>query len=133
MDLDLLFRALSDPTRRRLVDELAERDGQTLFELHVRLITWHGASLSRQALSKHLQMLEEAGLVRTEWQWRSKHHFLDRAPIRQAWTLWLGRHAGHDRAEPIEESAVTLRGPRTARPPRRDGVKDRDNKRRDLR
>jgi DNA-binding transcriptional ArsR family regulator len=90
MQLDALFRALSDPTRRRLMDELAERDGQTLFELHVRLISWHGASLSRQALSKHLAILESAGLVRSEWRWRSKHHFLETAPIRQAWKMWLG-------------------------------------------
>jgi DNA-binding transcriptional ArsR family regulator len=100
MDLDLLFRALSDPTRRRLMDELAERDGQTLFELHVRLISWHGLSLSRQALSKHLVTLEEAGLLRTEWRWRSKHHFLERDPIRRAWKLWLG---GFVLPEKIEE------------------------------
>jgi DNA-binding transcriptional ArsR family regulator len=99
MQLDLLFRALSDPTRRRLMDELAERDGQTLFELHVRLISWHGASLSRQALSKHLAVLEAAGLVRTEWRWRSKYHFLETAPIRQAWTMWLGSFAGGERRE----------------------------------
>ena len=89
IDVDHLFRALADPTRRRMVEELAERDGQTLFELHVRLVSWHGASLSRQALSKHLSALEDAGLVRTEWRWRSKHHFLERAPLRQLWTLWL--------------------------------------------
>jgi len=89
MDLDLLFRALSDPTRRRLLDELVERDGQTLFELHVRLISWHAEGLSRQALSKHLAVLEEGGLVRTEWTWRSKHHFVEREPIRLAWKLWL--------------------------------------------
>ena len=100
MELNLLFRALSDPTRRRLMDELAERDGQTLFELHVRLITWHGASLSRQALSRHLATLEEAGLLRTEWRWRCKHHFLEREPIRRAWKLWLG---GFVRPEGIEE------------------------------
>ncbi len=93
MQLDLLFRALADPTRRRLMDELAERDGQTLFELHVRLISWQGAALSRQALSKHLDALEKAGLVRSEWRWRSKHHFLVRAPIRQAWEMWLGSFA----------------------------------------
>jgi DNA-binding transcriptional ArsR family regulator len=92
MDLDLLFRALSDPIRRRLMDELAERDGQTLFELHVRMISWHGVSLSRQALSRHLASLEAAGLVRCEWQWRSKHHFLEKAPIRRAWKLWLGAY-----------------------------------------
>jgi DNA-binding transcriptional ArsR family regulator len=96
MQLDLLFQALSDPTRRRLMDELAERDGQTLFELHVRLITWHGASLSRQALSKHLATLEAAGLVRSEWRWRSKHHFLERAPIREAWKKWLRAFAEDD-------------------------------------
>jgi DNA-binding transcriptional ArsR family regulator len=93
MDLDRLFHALSDATRRRLLDELAERDGQTLFELHVRLITWQQSRLSRQGLSRHLAVLEEAGLLRTEWRWRSKHHFLIRDPIRDAWKLWLGQHA----------------------------------------
>ena len=89
MDLDPVFRAVADATRRRLVEELAERDGQTLFELNVRMIHWHGASLSRQALSKHLLLLEEAGLVRTEWRWRSKHHFLERTPLRRIRDLWL--------------------------------------------
>jgi DNA-binding transcriptional ArsR family regulator len=90
VDLDSTFKALADPTRRHLVYELAERDGQTLFELHVRLTTWHGAALSRQALSKHLGLLEEAGLIRTEWKWRSKHHFLEREPLRRLWRVWLG-------------------------------------------
>ena len=93
MNLDALFHALADPTRRRLLDEIAERDGQTLFELHARLITWHQARLSRQALSRHLGVLEEAGLLRTEWRWRSKHHFLVREPIRSAWEIWLRRLA----------------------------------------
>jgi DNA-binding transcriptional ArsR family regulator len=96
MQFDPLFRALADPTRRRLMDELAERDGQTLFELHVRMITWHGARLSRQALSKHLSILEKAGVVRTEWRWRSKHHFLDRSPIRDAWKIWLGAYGADE-------------------------------------
>jgi DNA-binding transcriptional ArsR family regulator len=90
MEFETLFRALVEPTRRRLLDELAERDGQTLFELHVRMISWHGSALSRQALSKHLGLLEEAGLVRVEWRWRSKHHFLEREPLRQLWKVWLG-------------------------------------------
>ena len=90
MNLDRLFHALSDATRRRLLDELAERDGQTLFELNVRMITWQQSSLSRQGLSRHLSVLEEAGLLRTEWRWRSKHHFLVRDPIRLAWKVWLG-------------------------------------------
>lgn len=90
MDLDRLFHALSDTTRRRLLDELAERDGQTLFELHVRLITWEQSRITRQGLSRHLVVLEEAGLLRTEWRWRSKHHFLVRAPLGDAWKIWLG-------------------------------------------
>jgi DNA-binding transcriptional ArsR family regulator len=94
MDLDPVFKALADPTRRQLVYELDERDGQTLFELHVRLTTWHGAALSRQALSKHLGVLEEAELVRTEWKWRSKHHFLEREPLRRLSRMWLGPLVG---------------------------------------
>lgn len=90
VDLDLLFQALADPTRRRLMEELAERDGQTLYELQVRMISWHGVSFSRQGLSRHLVSLEEAGLLRTEWRWRSKLHFLQREPIQLAWKLWLG-------------------------------------------
>jgi DNA-binding transcriptional ArsR family regulator len=90
MELDRVFHALSDTTRRRLLDELAERDGQTLFELHVRLITWEQSAITRQGLSRHLSVLEDAGLLRTEWQWRSKHHFLVRAPLREAWKVWLG-------------------------------------------
>jgi DNA-binding transcriptional ArsR family regulator len=90
MELDRVFHALSDATRRRLLDELAERNGQTLFELHVRLITWEQSSITRQGLSRHLSVLEEAGLLRTEWRWRSKHHFLVRAPLREAWKVWLG-------------------------------------------
>ena len=90
MDLDPTFKAIADSTRRQLLYELHERGGQTLFELHVRLTTWHGAALSRQALSKHLGVLEEAGLVRTEWKWRSKYHFLEQGPLRRLARTWLG-------------------------------------------
>lgn len=97
MDFDLLFHALSDTTRRRLLDELAERDGQTLFELHVRLLTWQQSSITRQGLARHLSVLEEAGLLRTAWRWRSKHHFLVRAPLRNAWKAWLGPIASEEK------------------------------------
>src|SRR6202008_2422803 len=90
MELDLVFHALSDTTRRRLLDELAESDGQTLFELHVRLLTWQQSSISRQGLARHLALLEVGGLLGTEWRWRSKHQFLVRAPLRDAWKVWLG-------------------------------------------
>lgn len=96
MDLDPLFKALADPTRRRLLAELDELDGQTLFDLHVRLVSWDALAISRQALSKHLMVLEEAGLIRVEWRWRSKHHFIERKPLRRMWRTWLGPLAGCD-------------------------------------
>lgn len=103
MDVEPLFKALADPTRRRLLEELDEGDGQTLFELHVRLVSWHGLAISRQALSKHLGVLEEAGIVRTEWRWRSKHHFLEREPLRRMWRMWLGPLAeGSSEEENVE-------------------------------
>jgi DNA-binding transcriptional ArsR family regulator len=83
-----VFRALADPTRRALLDELQERNGQTLFELCNRLITRHGLSSSRQAVSQHLDVLEEAGLVRTRREGRYKFHDLDTAPLRTIVDRW---------------------------------------------
>ena len=83
-----VFRALADPTRRALLDELQERGGQTLFELCTRLITRHGLSSSRQAVSQHLAVLEEAGLVRTRREGRYKFHDLDTAPLRAITDRW---------------------------------------------
>jgi DNA-binding transcriptional ArsR family regulator len=86
-----VFRALADPTRRLILDELAERDGQTLFELCTRLISRHGVGSSRQAISQHLEVLEEAGLVRSHREGRTKVHHLDTAPIGDAVGRWLDR------------------------------------------
>ena len=79
-----VFRALADPTRRAILDELAERDGQTLFELCSRLIEKHGLASSRQAISQHLDVLEDAGLVSTRREGRYKFHDLDTAPLEHA-------------------------------------------------
>lgn len=86
-----VFKALADETRRVLLDELAQRDEQTLFELCARLATRHGLASSRQAVSQHLEVLERAGLVRTERRGRYKLHTIDTTPIRQATTRhpWL--------------------------------------------
>jgi len=65
-----LFKALADPTRRALMDELDDRDGQTLFELCSRLAMKHGLGSTRQAISQHLGVLEAAGLVTTRRQGR---------------------------------------------------------------
>jgi DNA-binding transcriptional ArsR family regulator len=83
-----VFKALADETRRAILDELAERDEQTLFELCGRLIAKHGLSSSRQAISQHLDVLEQAGLVRSEKRGRYRFHHLDTAPLRQISDRW---------------------------------------------
>jgi DNA-binding transcriptional ArsR family regulator len=84
-----VFRALADPTRRLILDELKERDGQTLFELCSRLVMRHGVGSSRQAISQHLDALEEAGLVRVRRDGRYKFHHLDTVPLAEAVARWL--------------------------------------------
>lgn len=89
-----VFKALADGTRRALLDELVERDEQTLFELCSRLAMKHGLTPSRQAVSQHLDVLEAAGLVRTERRGRYKLHTIDTAPLAQIAERWPTREAG---------------------------------------
>ncbi|MBE1534547.1 ArsR/SmtB family transcription factor [Actinomadura algeriensis] len=86
---DDVFKALADPTRRKILDELAERGGQTLFELCARLTNRHGLGSSRQAISQHLAVLEEAGLVRTRREGRYKFHDLETEPLERIADRWL--------------------------------------------
>ncbi|WP_198286043.1 ArsR/SmtB family transcription factor [Saccharomonospora marina] len=83
-----VFKALADPTRRHILDELQERDGQTLFELCARLTSKHGLDSSRQAISQHLGVLEEAGLVVARREGRYKFHWLDTSPLRAITSRW---------------------------------------------
>ncbi len=83
-----LFKALADPTRRAILDELTDTDGQTLFELCTRLTMKHGLSSSRQAISQHLDVLEDAGLLTTRRESRYKFHHLDTAPLRSITDRW---------------------------------------------
>ena len=83
-----VFKALADPTRRTILDELAERDGQTLFELCGRLLMKHGIDSTRQAISQHLDVLEAAGLVQVKRDGRYKFHFLDSTPLREITERW---------------------------------------------
>jgi DNA-binding transcriptional ArsR family regulator len=83
-----VFKALADPTRRVILDELQERSGQTLFELCGRLFARHGLTSSRQAVSQHLDVLDAAGLVRTRREGRYKFHDLDTAPLRAITERW---------------------------------------------
>ena len=84
-----VFKALADPTRRTILDELTERDGQTLFELCSRLAMKHGLGSTRQAISQHLGVLEKAGLVRTRKEGRYKFHDLQRDPLERIADRWV--------------------------------------------
>lgn len=88
MDDGDLFKALAEPTRRAILDELTERNGQTLFELCARLVMRHGIGSTRQAISQHLEVLEAAGLVRTRREGRYKFHDLDTTPLRSLAQRW---------------------------------------------
>ena len=83
-----MYKALADATRRAILDELTDRDGQTLFELCARLATKHGLPSTRQAISQHLDVLESAGLVCTRREGRYKFHQLNTAPLREITQRW---------------------------------------------
>jgi DNA-binding transcriptional ArsR family regulator len=90
-----VFKALADPTRRKILHELAERDGPTLFELCLRLATQHRLATSRQPISRHRDVLGVAGLVSSRREARYKFQDLERAPLATLTDRWLG----HDRTE----------------------------------
>jgi len=92
-----VFKALADPTRRKILDELGERNGQTLFELCSRLATRHQLASSRQAISQHIHVLEDAGLVETRKDSRYKFHYLDTAPLERITDRWLGAVRSEER------------------------------------
>lgn len=72
--LATVLHALADATRRAILEELALRDGQSLFEVLGRLVEKHQLSITRQAVSKHLKVLEDAGLINVAWNGRTKLH-----------------------------------------------------------
>jgi len=83
-----IFKALADPTRRLILDELTDRDGQTLFELCGRLAMKHGLASTRQAISQHLEVLEAVGLVRARREGRYTFHHIDPEPLRDLTARW---------------------------------------------
>src|SRR6202165_2616619 len=85
--MDEVFRALADPTRRSLLDELFKQDGQSLSALEQRL------PMTRFGVMKHLRVLEEAGLVVTRKRGREKLHFLNPVPIRLVHDRWVSKYA----------------------------------------
>src|ERR1700761_119770 len=87
VDVDEVFRALADPTRRGLLDELFREDGQSLLALEAHF------SMTRFGVMKHLKVLEEAGLVVTRRRGREKLHFLNPVPIRLVHDRWVSKYA----------------------------------------
>src|SRR6201993_1638634 len=83
--MDQVFKALADASRRGLLDRLRTDNGQTLNELCARL------DMTRQAVSKHLGILEEANLVATVWRGREKLHYLNPVPIHEIGERWIGQ------------------------------------------
>ena len=84
-----VFKALADPTRRIILDELTDRNGQTLFEICSRLTTKHHLGSSRQAISQHLDVLETVGLVETRREGRYKFHYINTRPLEPIIERWL--------------------------------------------
>jgi DNA-binding transcriptional ArsR family regulator len=83
-----VFEALSAPARRTILDVLCERDGQTLFEVCARLAMQHDLALTRQAISQHLDVLEDAGLLKTRRDGRYKYHYVDTTPLDAIMKRW---------------------------------------------
>jgi DNA-binding transcriptional ArsR family regulator len=103
MDMDLVFKALADPSRRQLLDLLYQENGRTLGELCEHL------EMSRQAVTKHLAVLEEANLVAVVWRGREKLHYLNPVPLQEIYERWIGKferqrlHALHTLKTRLEE------------------------------
>jgi DNA-binding transcriptional ArsR family regulator len=83
-----IYFALADSTRRAILDELSERDGQALFEICSRLTMKRGLTSSRQAISQHLEVLESVGLVVTRREGKYKFHFIDTGPLKSIVERW---------------------------------------------
>jgi DNA-binding transcriptional ArsR family regulator len=86
IDIDLVFKALADASRRQLLDQLTASNGQTLGQLSMQL------KMTRQAATKHLKVLENAGLVVPLWRGREKLHYLNPAPIQEIAERWIEKH-----------------------------------------
>lgn len=87
--MDRVFKALADPSRRKLLDRLYANNGQTLGELCENL------DMTRQAVTKHLALLEAANLVVTFWRGREKLHYLNPTPINEIYDRWIGKYERH--------------------------------------
>ena len=103
MDIDKVFKALADPSRRRLLDLLHEESGQTLTALCENL------DMTRQAVTQHLQLLEDANLVAIVWQGREKLHFLNPVPLHEIHARWIKKFE-HSRLDALRSLKKKLEG-----------------------
>jgi DNA-binding transcriptional ArsR family regulator len=87
--MDAVFKALADSSRRELLDRLHANNGQTLTQLCQHL------DMSRQAVTKHLGLLEAANLVATVWHGREKLHYLNPTPLHEIYERWIGKYERH--------------------------------------
>jgi DNA-binding transcriptional ArsR family regulator len=87
--MDAVFKALADPSRRKLLDELRKENGQTLSELCEHL------DMTRQAVTKHLVLLEKANLIAVAWRGREKLHYLNPMPLHEIYERWIGKYERH--------------------------------------
>ena len=101
--MDKVFKALADASRRLLLDRLRAENGQTLGELCERL------DMTRQAVTKHLKLLEEANLVVTIWRGREKLHYLNPVPINEIANRWIGKYERH-RVQALDDLKKALEG-----------------------
>jgi DNA-binding transcriptional ArsR family regulator len=85
-DVDTVFKALADPSRRELLDRLFARSGQTLTDL------CRGLEMARQSVSQHLEILEAANLISVQWQGREKLHYVNPVPIHAIYERWIRKY-----------------------------------------
>jgi len=104
-DADKVFKALGDPSRRKLLDLLYAKDGETLGELCEHL------NMTRQAVTQHLGVLEEANLIATSWRGREKLHFLNPVPLYEIYERWIAKFE-RPRLKALRELKRKLEGER---------------------
>jgi len=104
-DVDAVFKALADPTRRELLDRLYSNNGQTLTEL------CKGLPVARQSVSQHLDVLAQANLISVEWRGREKHHYVNPVPIHEIYERWIRKHEVQ-RLQALHEFKKRLEGGR---------------------
>lgn len=109
-EMDAVFKALADASRRSLLDQLHKSNGQTLGELCEHL------DMTRQAVTKHLGLLEKANLVSIVWRGREKLHYLNPVPLHEIYERWIGKYEGHrlqtlsDLKQSLEPTKNTRKG-----------------------